>query len=119
MFRTARLAATTVVVCLLVLNVPAAAGSASSPPTYAPPVDAPISDPFRPPTTPYGPGNRGIEYATPPGATVVASADGTVRFAGVVAGKRWVTLNHADDVRTTYGPLAEFGVSMGDRERGQ
>ena len=52
---------------------------------YRPPVTAPILDPFRPPTTPYGPGNRGIEYATVPGTSVGAAADGVVVFAGPVA----------------------------------
>src|SRR2546426_469687 len=42
---------------------------------YRPPVEAPVTDPFRPPLTPYGPGNRGIEYATVPGASVHAAAD--------------------------------------------
>ena len=37
--------------------------------SYQPPVDAPVTDPFRPPLTPYGPGNRGIDYATVPGDT--------------------------------------------------
>ena len=109
-----------VIATLIVFAAPAAAAPRDGAPStvvYSPPVDAPVSDPFRPPATPYGPGNRGIEYATPAGTTVVASADGTVRFAGVVAGRRWVTLNHDDGVRTTYGPLAEFSVSVGDRVR--
>src|ERR1700704_3756369 len=86
-----------VIATLLVFAAPAAATPTPGSPgsvVYLPPVDAPVSDPFRAPSTPYGPGNRGIEYATPPGTTVVASADGTVRFAGVVAGRRWVTLDH-------------------------
>ena len=107
-----------VIAALLVFAAPAAAAPTDGTPStvvYSPPVDAPVSDPFRPPSTPYGPGNRGIEYATAAGTTVVAAADGTVRFAGVVGGRRWVTLNHADGVRTTYGPLAEFSVSAGDQ----
>ncbi|MEY2458726.1 MAG: hypothetical protein QOG30_556, partial [Acidimicrobiaceae bacterium] len=109
-----------VIATLLVFAAPAAAtpkqGSQGTV-VYTPPVDAPVSDPFRPPSTPYGPGNRGIEYATPPGTTVIASADGTVQFAGVVAGRRWVTINHDDGVRTTYGPLEAFSVADGDRVR--
>jgi triacylglycerol esterase/lipase EstA (alpha/beta hydrolase family) len=109
-----------VVATLIVFAAPAAATPKEGAPgavAYSPPVDAPVSDPFRPPSTPYGPGNRGIEYATAADTTVVAAADGTVRFAGVVAGRRWVTLSHDDAVRTTYGPLAEFSVSLGDRVR--
>lgn len=109
-----------VIATLIVFAAPAAATPKQVLPgdvVYSPPVDAPVADPFRPPTTPYGPGNRGIEYATAAGTTVVASADGTVQFAGAVAGQQWVTLNHADGVRTTYGPLAEFNVSVGARVR--
>ncbi len=36
-----------------------------------------------------------------------------VRFAGVVATQRWVTVQHADGVRTTYGPLATMNVRAG------
>lgn len=116
MFRTARAVATTVVACLLVLSVPATpAAAAPSPPTYVPPVDAPISDPFRAPADRYAAGNRGIEYATTSGAPVVAAADGTVRYAGVVALQLWVTVGHADGLRTTVGPLAEASVAAGDR----
>ena len=83
--------------------------------TYQPPVDAPVSDPFRRPATPYGAGNRGIEYDTRPGAVVVAAAPGEVTFAGTVAGRRYVTVQHDDGVRTTYGPLGRIapGVSAG------
>ena len=65
------------VVALLVAGVvraaPAAAGGG-----YQPPVAAPVSDPFRPPAQAYGPGNRGLDYATAPGTEVKAAADGDV-----------------------------------------
>src|SRR6476660_8453070 len=70
--------------------------------SYQPPVNAAITDPFRPPLTPYGPGNRGIDYATVPGTLVHAAADGLVQFAGAVAGGLHVTVLHRDGVRTTY-----------------
>ena len=81
---------------------------------YQPPVDAPVTDPFRPPSTPYGPGNRGIEYATVPGTRVHAAADGVVVFAGPVAGGLHVTVLHRDGVRTTYSFLAAIRVSRGE-----
>jgi len=82
---------------------------------YQPPVDAPISDPFRPPTSRYGRGNRGLEYDTDPGEVVLAAAGGEVTFAGQVGGRLHVTVLHADGVRTTYGPLARIapGVRSG------
>lgn len=78
--------------------------------TYQPPVDAPVTDPFRPPLTPYGPGNRGIDHATEPGTSVGAAADGIVVFAGAVAGGLHVTVLHADGIRTTYSYLALIRV---------
>jgi murein DD-endopeptidase MepM/ murein hydrolase activator NlpD len=72
-----------------------------------------VLDPFRPPAEPYGAGNRGLEYDTRPGDRVVASADGTVVFAGPVAGSLHVTVRHADGVRTSYSFLAAVGVALG------
>lgn len=98
-------------IALLVLAAPAAG---EEPLTYEPPVDSPVRDPFRPPSTPYGPGNRGLEYATARGAPVHAAAPGTVTFAGQVGGRRYVTVQHADGIRTTYGPLGRMTVRRGD-----
>ena len=82
---------------------------------YEPPVDAPVADPFRRPDTPYGAGNRGLEYDTRPGDIVGAAAPGTVTFAGQVGGRLYVTIQHDDGIRTTYGPLARIapGVARG------
>ena len=108
-----------IVVATVVLAAPAAGAApavatapAPAPPSsYRPPVDAPVRDPYRAPIGPYGAGNRGIEYDTPPGTPVVASADGVVDFAGIVAGDQWVTLRHADGLRTTVGPMAMIEVT--------
>jgi murein DD-endopeptidase MepM/ murein hydrolase activator NlpD len=80
---------------------------------YIPPVDAPVRDPFRPPATPYGPGNRGIEYATEPGTVVRASASGVVAFAGLIGNERYVSIDHPDGIRTTYSYLATIEVVAG------
>ncbi|MDP1821141.1 MAG: peptidoglycan DD-metalloendopeptidase family protein [Acidimicrobiales bacterium] len=110
--RAVRSAVVAVVLGLLVgLLAPTPTGAA--PPPYLPPVEAAVVDGFRPPTTPYGPGNRGLEYATAPGTDVRAAADGRVTFAGNVAGTRHVTLLHADGLRTTYSFLAEIAVVTG------
>lgn len=84
------------------------------PVAYIPPVDAPVTDPFRPPAGPYGPGNRGIEYATVPGSDVIAAADGVVTFAGSVAGALYVTILHADGIRTTVSYVATVRVAAGE-----
>ncbi|MGH9280794.1 MAG: peptidoglycan DD-metalloendopeptidase family protein [Acidimicrobiales bacterium] len=85
--------------------------------SYQPPVDAPIVDPFRPPSHTGGAGNRGVDYATEPGAPVKAAADGEVTFAGSVGGRLHVVVLHADGVRTSYSFLESFAVHRGDRVR--
>jgi hypothetical protein len=99
---------------LAVVAAPASADP-SPPGPHRPPVDAAVVDPFRAPESPWAPGNRGIEYATGPGTTVTATADGTVVFAGTVAGTRHVTVLHPDGVRTTYSFLTEVAVVQGQR----
>ena len=98
----------------LALTVASTASTASTI-SYVPPVDAPIIERFRPPACTWCPGNRGIDYATPPGAPVRASAGGVVTFSGSVAGDRFVVVAHADGLRTTYGYLATAIVAAGDR----
>ncbi|RSN64954.1 M23 family peptidase [Amycolatopsis sp. WAC 04182] len=74
---------------------------------------------FEPPSTPYGPGHRGVDLAAPPGANVLAAAEGVVMFAGQVAGRGVVSIDHDGGLRTTYQPLAPT-VTAGDQVyRGQ
>jgi hypothetical protein len=104
------------VVALLIAGVvraaPAAAGGG-----YQPPVAAPVSDPFRPPSQTYGPGNRGLDYATAPGTEIKAAADGEVVFAGQVGGTLHVVVLHADGIRTSYSFLSSVRVKRGDTVR--
>lgn len=85
---------------------------------YHPPVEAPVTDRFRPPATAYGRGNRGLEYATRPGELVRAAAPGVVAFAGPVGTTLHVSVLHGDGVRTTYSYLASVRVHRGDRVGG-
>ncbi len=89
------------------------------PPTanHRPPVDAPVTDPFRAPGAPYGPGNRGLEYGTQEGDVVVASAAGSVSFAGPVGNTTAVTVRHDPHLRTSYTHLTEIVVREGDQVR--
>lgn len=116
MRRTALLVATAV---LLAWASPALAEQpdGSSPVSYRPPVDAPVSDPFRPPPHPWSPGNRGVEYATEPGTQALAAADGEVVFAGPVAGSLHVVVLHPDGIRTSYSFLESVAVHRGDKVR--
>lgn len=93
----------------------AGAGGRGGP--YLPPVDAPVVDPFHLPDTPYGAGNRGLEYATVPGTAVRASAAGIVTFAGQVGGALFVTVAHPDGIRTSYAFLARVAVVLGQPVR--
>ncbi len=73
---------------------------------YAAPLDhLRVVRTFAPPATHYGPGHLGADLATSSGVTVAAAADGTVTFAGTVAGRGLVVVAHADGVRTEYEPL--------------
>lgn len=106
-----------VVVLAMVAAVATLAGLAppasAAPVTYIAPVSAPVVDRFRPPATPYGPGNRGLTYGTSSGTPVLASAPGRVTFAGPVAGALHVVVQHADGVRTSYSFLRTVSVRAG------
>jgi murein DD-endopeptidase MepM/ murein hydrolase activator NlpD len=67
---------------------------------------------FDPPDSPYGAGHRGVDLAGAPGQPVRASLAGTVSFAGSLAGRGVVVVDHGA-TRTTYEPVAAT-VSVGD-----
>ena len=89
---------------------PAVAGTV---PCWAPPVEAPVTDPFRAPRCEWCPGNRGIEFGPTAGQVVTAVAAGSVEFAGTVAGTRYVVVAHDDGLRATYGRLRTVAVTQG------
>lgn len=107
----------------MVASMPASAVDASRDDgrlVFRPPVDAPVTDPFRAPSDRYGPGNRGVEYDTEPGQVVRAAAAGTVSFAGAVAGSLHVTLDHGGGVVSSYSFLLRVSVRVGARvDQGQ
>jgi len=75
--------------------------------TFALPVPGPaeVLTPFRPPTTAYGTGHRGVDLAAPAGAQVRAAGSGTVVYAGDLAGRGVVSIQHPGGLRTTYEPV--------------
>ena len=106
--------------CVLVLFAVLGLAAPAAAETYRPPVDAPVVDGFRLPAGQYGPGNRGLEYATSPGAPVRAIGAGLVVWAGTVAGNLAVTVLHPDGLRSSYSYLAAAEVKVGARVvRGQ
>lgn len=72
--------------------------------------------PFDGSATRYGPGHRGVDLDVRLGDLVRAAADGVVAFAGMVAGRPLLSIDHADGLRTTYEPV-DPAVSRGDEVR--
>jgi murein DD-endopeptidase MepM/ murein hydrolase activator NlpD len=83
-------------------------------PGYLRPVRGPIVRRFEPPPTPFAAGHRGIDMAVPAGTPVLASNDGVVAFAGRVGFELFVSIDHADGIRTTYSFLSAVWVSRGE-----
>ena len=104
-------------VFVAVVATPEPAGGQGPEVRYRPPVDAPVADPFRAPEHTFGAGNRGLTYELEPATPVAAAADGTVVFAGPVAGTLHVTVLHADGLRTSYSFLESVSVARGQHVR--
>lgn len=92
----------------------ATASAAVQPGTYAWPLPGPVIRPYEAPSSPYGPGHRGIDIAAPFGTSMVATQDGVVAFAGWVAGALFISIDHPDGVRTTYSWVSAVSVKKGD-----
>lgn len=70
---------------------------------------------FDPPVTRYGAGHRGVDLVAQAGAPVVAAAAGQVTYAGLLAGRGVVVVDHGA-LRTTYEPVAaavQVGAQVG------
>nr|WP_239126696.1 M23 family metallopeptidase [Asanoa siamensis] len=83
---------------------------------FGPPVEPPlrITRRFDGPPRPWMPGHRGVDLASAPGATMYSAGAGEVVFAGPVAGRPVISVQHADGLRTTYEPVSPV-VRPGDR----
>src|SRR4051812_17598316 len=96
------------------LAFPGAAGAAPFPAVPAPAAPwswplagrPPVTRPFDAPDSPYGAGHRGVDLAGAPGVPVLAAGAGVVAFAGMVAGRPVVSIDHPGGLRTTYEPVA-------------
>jgi murein DD-endopeptidase MepM/ murein hydrolase activator NlpD len=85
-------------------GVPTAAAGADGwgwplapPPTVVHDFDAPVG--------PYAPGHRGVDLAAAVGQPVLAAGSGVVAFAGAVAGRGVLSVEHPGGLRTTYEPV--------------
>jgi hypothetical protein len=111
-------------VLVVVLSTVVALGVTGRPARAAPddggggwqrPVDGAVVHPFDAPSSPYGAGHRGVDFAAVPGTPVRAANDGVVSFAGSVAGSLHVTIAHAGDLRTSSSFLSSVAVRAGQR----
>jgi len=69
---------------------------------------------FAAPPARWAAGHRGVDLAADAGSAVLAPADGTVAFAGAVAGRGVVTVAHADGRRSSLEPV-DPTVTVGQR----
>lgn len=100
---------TAVLVCLL---ASLASIARAAPLQLQPPVPGRAMELFDAPATRYAAGHRGVDLIASPGQAVTASAAGTVYFAGLVADRPTLSVDHGGGVRTTYTP-AVAAVSIG------
>jgi murein DD-endopeptidase MepM/ murein hydrolase activator NlpD len=68
---------------------------------------------FEPPSSEYGAGHRGVDLAGSLGQTVRSALPGRVTFAGRLAGRGVVVVDHGD-TRTTYEPVTAT-AHLGDQ----
>ena len=98
-----------VLLTLLVIAAPAPALAAATTPAprWTAPLAGPldVTRPFERPPGPYAAGHRGVDLGGVPGSAVLAAGDGVVVFAGMVAGRPVVSIDHAGGLRTTYEPV--------------
>ncbi len=96
---------------------PAAVGAATGLPAGRWPLDDSVTvvTGFDPPDRDWLPGHRGVDLAAWPGDRVRSALDGTVTFAGSLAGRGVVTVT-SGSVRTTYEPV-DASVTVGDAVR--
>ena len=80
------------------------------------PLDPPVAvvAGFAAPAGPFAPGHRGVDLGGRVGDPVRSAAAGVVAFAGRVAGRGVVSVDHPGGLRTSYEPVTAT-VTQGDR----
>ncbi len=109
------------VACLLSMGIltwlqaQAVAGQPLPADSWNPPLDTPIRlvNQYRQPNSDYSAGHRGVDYLVMSGQPVLAPAKGTVWFAGKVAQRRLISLQHNN------GYLSEFEPVCTDLAKGE
>jgi murein DD-endopeptidase MepM/ murein hydrolase activator NlpD len=108
----------TVIVAVVLITLDATGADASPSAGFVWPLTPrpAVAAAYDPPEHDWLPGHRGVDLAGTSGQPVLAAGDGTVVFAGTVAGKPVVSLDHPNGLRTTYEPVTA-AVSVGARVR--
>ncbi|GAA2779878.1 M23 family metallopeptidase [Saccharopolyspora taberi] len=88
------------------LLLPAAPDQLPEPTAFDRPLPGPVTRPFEEPAHAYGPGHRGVDLAGEAGQPVLAAGPGLVLFAGPLAGRNLVSIEHPGGLRTTYEPVS-------------
>ena len=101
------------IVLVVAVSMLASAGAVAEPATppttalwSAPLPEAAVTRPFDELPHRFAAGHRGVDLAGAPGAPVLAAGDGVVVFAGMVAGRPVVSVDHPGGLRTTYEPVS-------------
>ena len=74
--------------------------------------------PFNKPAKNWLPGHRGVDLEAAPTDPIYAAGDGTVIYAGTLAGIPTVSIEHPGGLRTTYQPVLPL-VAVGDTVTGK
>lgn len=98
---------------LALLLVGARPSSADEGLVLEPPVPGSVVRGFSAGPHPWSPGHRGVDLAAARGESVETAAAGVVHFAGTVAGRPSVSVDHGNGLRTTYTPV-RASVDEGD-----
>jgi murein DD-endopeptidase MepM/ murein hydrolase activator NlpD len=104
------LRAAVAVLLLACALAPSGAVAGPEPPARWTPWGAPLPEvavtrPFDELPHRYAAGHRGVDLAGSPGDPVLAAGGGVVVFAGMVAGRPVVSVDHPGGLRTTYEPV--------------
>jgi murein DD-endopeptidase MepM/ murein hydrolase activator NlpD len=108
----ARIALLITVLCALLAPLPAIAVPPDPVGVWPLTPEPEVVQNFDPPEDPWGSGHRGVDLLGSPGRPVRSALAGTVSWAGVLAGRGVVAVDHGS-TRTTYEPV-DATVTVGD-----
>lgn len=90
----------------------AVVAAATADPGWQRPIAGPVVRHFTPPASRWARGHRGVDLAVSPGVHIRAAGTGIVVYAGTIAGRGVISIEHAGGLRTTYEPVEPL-VSRG------